>query len=48
MCGNVLAQVELETENIYQQTTDAASIHHKVVNADGLEETTVFQKMIGN
>ena len=48
MSGNVLAQEGLGTESIYQKTTDAASIHHKVVNDAGLEETTVFQKMIGN
>ena len=48
MSGNVLAQEGLGTESIYQKTTDAASIHHKVINDAGLEETTVFQKMIGN
>ena len=48
MSGNVLAQDGLGTESIYQKTTDAASIHHKVINDAGLEETTVFQKMIGN
>ena len=48
MSGNVLAQAVLETESIYQRTTDAVSIHHKVVKDAGLAETTVFQKMIGN